>query len=59
MINNQAQTNWIVLFEAFVAQPETMNSNISQETPRTSLGSKMNEKVKTAKESQSKSCSNI
>jgi len=43
---------------SFVGQPENMNSKVSNRTTRTSLGSKRNEKVKTAKGKHPKSCSN-
>ena len=58
MIYNKAQSNLYDLFEAFGVQPENINSTVSTRTTRTSLGSKENEKVKTAKGKQSKSCSN-
>ena len=44
---------------SFVGQPENMNSKVSNKTTRASLGSKGNEKVKTAKGKHPKSCSNI
>jgi hypothetical protein len=46
-------SHWII-----VGQPENMNSNVSNRTTRTSLGSKGNEKVKTANDKCPKSCSN-
>ena len=59
MIYNQAQSNLYDPFEAFGVQPENISSTVSNWTTRTSLGSKRNEKVKTANESQPKSSSNI
>ena len=53
------QTNSIKLAMVSLRQMlilKQMNSNISQETSRASLGSKENEKVKTAKGKHSKSC---
>ena len=43
---------------SFVGQPENMSSKVSNRTTRASLGSKENEKVKTAKGKYPKSCSN-
>ena len=40
---------------SFVDQPENMSSKVSNRTTRASLGSKVNEKDKTAKDIQSKS----
>ena len=40
----------------FDGQPENMSSKVSNRTTRTSLGSKENEKVKTAKGKYPKSC---
>ena len=43
---------------SFVGQPENTSSKVSNRTTRASLGSKVNEKVKTARGKYPKSCSN-
>ena len=54
---NSIKKNWS--HWSFVGQPENMSSKVSNRTTRASLGSKENEKVKTASNAQSKSSSNI
>ena len=53
---NSYQKNWP--HWSFVGQPENTSSKVSNRTTRASLGSKENEKVKTAKGKYPKSCSN-
>ena len=51
-----SQKNWSQW--PFDGQPEITNSKVSNRTTRASLGSKMNEKVQTARGKYPKSCSN-
>ena len=53
---NSYQKNWP--HWSFVGQPEYMSSNMSNRSTRTSLGSKRDEKVKTASDKCPKSNSN-
>jgi len=50
------QKNWSQW--PFDGQPENTSSKVSNRTTRASLGSKVNEKVKTARVKYPKSCSN-